>query len=242
MVRSKAPKRLFSAPSHGGITNTWQITVEAGLCSFCVATCSAWKWMSARVHGPGTTMVGQTAPSSEVMRRGFFGVPAAQLVSPLFAGAPDDRVVGRAGPGDVDGLHQRMVAQVLAHSASHERCAGSRANQRLQGRLEELDQVVVDRVHLQHHHFVFGEQSERRPAARSRQCCPHLQDQRQSPRLVFAGSRDRKCRRWVLQIRPADTFRCIHTSTLTPLSNRWSQIEWDDPGGQLAIGQPRKGV
>jgi hypothetical protein len=51
-------------------------------CSFWVTICSAWKPMSAALHGPGTTMVGPTPPSSEVTRRWLRGVPFRLLLSP----------------------------------------------------------------------------------------------------------------------------------------------------------------
>ena len=39
-------------------------------CRRIVATCSAWYAMSASLHSPGTTMMGETPPSSAVI--GFF--------------------------------------------------------------------------------------------------------------------------------------------------------------------------
>ena len=52
------------------------------LCSFCVATCAAWKSRSASLHGPGTTITGVTLPSSLVTRLVTTGCPARLRAAP----------------------------------------------------------------------------------------------------------------------------------------------------------------
>ena len=62
-------------------------------CSRIVAMCSAWKRRSASVQAPGTTMIGETPPSSAVI--GFFSFGRFSRLR---------RAVAR-GPGPVDGPH-----------------------------------------------------------------------------------------------------------------------------------------
>ena len=84
------------------------------LCSRWVAMCSAWKRRSAADQRPGTTMVGETPPSSLVI--GLAKAWGARRLGrgPGGAGAPGDRVVGGFAAGDVYGIDTGVGDQVVA--------------------------------------------------------------------------------------------------------------------------------
>ena len=98
-----------------GSTSTCEATqLHPLLWSFIVEMFSAWKRMSASLHGPGTTMHGPTPPSSLVM-----GLASERLTQPLTlrtfrAGAEDDGVVGPRAARDVDRVHHVVAGEVRA--------------------------------------------------------------------------------------------------------------------------------
>ena len=98
---------------------------------------------------------------------------------------PNDCVVRCTGACDVDGLYQCMVAKVLAHigRSAHD-AQKATINQGFERRAKELHQVVIDRVHLQHDHFVFCEQLVEHIEWRNGRNIAGTQYQRQFARLV----------------------------------------------------------
>ena len=79
------------------------------LCSFWVAMCCAWKLRSRSDHGPGTTMVGLTLPSSLVIRLVLSCCAGRLARRALGTRAEHDGVVGPAAAGDVDLVDRLMT-------------------------------------------------------------------------------------------------------------------------------------
>ena len=115
--------------------------------------------MSAADHGPGTTIVGHTAPSSEAMARVFLGVPAALLARPS---SPTPQTMASCDAPEpvmwissTSGWLHRYWPQI--HATTHD-AQKAAVDQWFECGLQKFDQVVIDRIHLQNHDLVLIEQ------------------------------------------------------------------------------------
>jgi len=91
-------------------------------------------------------------------RPGISWRASALVSSAIFPDTPDDGVVAGACAGNVDRLHIRMIAKVLAgFDSTRDDLECAKFDQRLQCILQDIQQVIVDRIQLEDHHGMLGE-------------------------------------------------------------------------------------
>ncbi len=110
-------------------------------------------------QSPGTTMIGETPPSSLVIGLSSSGVPAAAALGGILTAAPDDEVVGGRAAGDVHVGDALVLREVGAHvAAAGDDAQDAEVDEGSECRLVCREQRVEGRVELEDDDAVVGDE------------------------------------------------------------------------------------